>query len=1044
MNDASAPWLTEPRPAPSADEEAPAVVAVVVVSEPQDHFEDLLQSLASQDYPNLSVLVVYGGESRPVVDLVSDILPDAFIHQAPNQGNFSKAANQSLELVTGASFYLFCQDDVALDARCVTVLVEELYRSNAGIVGPKLVNWKDPRRLASIGMGSDRFGAPIDLVEPGEFDQEQYDAVKDVFFVPSGVQLVRADLFRILNGFDPAIVHYGEALDLCWRAHLLGARVVAVPAARVRHMDHAAELNDADDRRALLSRHRLRTILTTSSRLNFFKTVPLAIMLLLMETLYAVVTGKRRRAADSVRAITWNLRRLGSLRKRRKMLRKVRQVSDHEVREMQAPGSARVAGFVRERFGRGRVRSPVGSLRRVFGGRNGEISADAVAMVVGLALVILFSSRGLIADGVAPVGRIPIIGDGSGLLGEWLGGWRSIGVGGPGNAPTAFLVFGVLELLFGWSKPLLNLLVVVVPLFVGILGASRLARPFSSPRAAGLSAIAYAANPLVLSMMSSGNWDALILWAAVPFFLGSLFRVAGVSPFGSSQGPLGEGVHSRLSPTRLIRWGLLVAAAATFTPAAIPVAVICALGMVVGSVIRFQREAVLPLLAAAAVAVAAPATLHLPFTFDVLQRFRWEWLVGPGSPEASTSVLSDFVLFAPGAVTPRLITIALLVAAAVGLSFSKGRRFDVAVVAWSVALVSWFLAWAGARGWIGFDLPAAEMLLTPAAAAIALAVAAGARSVEVDLGGYRFGLRQLLAVAGALAMVVVAFGGLVSSFDGRWELPIQSYANTTDRLVAAETGEQRILWIGDPRILASEPLQSEAGISYSLTNSNVPDVRNRFVPGTYGLNDQVGVRLDLAVQGETVRLGRLLAIYGIDFVVIVPQLAPAPYERPVNGPVLSSGADIYGALGNQLDLRLVNGTPDLTVYRNEASLGPAVALLNSEQADADTVAQQLDTDLTSGTRLDLAASAVNKWSGLSLAADGSEVLVAVTADGWQGGRDGLEVSEGFGGMVIASASEGGPLVLTRQTPGLRWLALIAQMVIVGVGLALARPKVSNP
>ena len=159
MNDDSAPWWSDPiadssvvigqdqqvrTSTPAAEGEAPAVVAVVVVSEPQEHFEEVLQSLAAQDYPNLSVLVVYGGKSRPVADLVAEILPGAYIHQAPNQGNFSKAANQALDLVSGASFFLFCHDDVALDARCVTILVEELYRSNAGIVGPKLVNWADP------------------------------------------------------------------------------------------------------------------------------------------------------------------------------------------------------------------------------------------------------------------------------------------------------------------------------------------------------------------------------------------------------------------------------------------------------------------------------------------------------------------------------------------------------------------------------------------------------------------------------------------------------------------------------------------------------------------------------------------------------------------------------------------------------------------------------------------------------------------------------------------------------------------------------------
>lgn len=1042
MNDASAPWLSEPTSTPSGEGEAPAVVAVVVVSEPQEHFEEVLQSLASQDYPNLSVLVVYGGESRPVAKLVSDILPDAFMHQAPNQGNVSKAANQALELVTGASFYLFCHDDVALDARCVTILVEEVYRSNAGIVGPKLVKWHDPRRLASIGMGSDRFGAAIDLVEPGEFDQEQYDAVRDVFFVPSGVQLVRADLFRVLEGFDPAIVNYGESLDLCWRAHLLGARVLAVPSARVRHMDHASKLNDADDRRALLSRHRLRTILSTSSRLNLFKSVPLAIMLLLLETLYAIFTGNRRRAADSIRAITWNLRRLRSLRSRRKALRRVRQVSDHEVREMQTAGSARIADFFRQRFGRGRVRPSVGSLRRVFGGRQGDLSADAVAMVLGLAAVILFSSRGLIADGVAPVGKIPVLPSASALFGEWLGGWRSAGLGGAGNAPTAFLFFGLMQLIFGWSSGLLNLLMVMTPVFIGIVGASKLARPFGSARVAGLAAIAYGANPLVLSAMSAGNWDALVMWAGAPFMLGSLMRVVGISPFGRRQGSVGTAVEVRELPIRLIRWGILTAAIATFTPAVIPVAFGTVAGVTFGCLVRFQRQAVGPLAMAAGVAVAAPAALHLPFTYDVLSRFRWAWLVGPGSPEASTAKLSDFILFAPGAISPRAITAALLAAAAVGLSFSKGRRFDVAVIGWSVGIVGWLITWAGARGWIGFDIPAPELTLAPAAAGMAMAVAAGARSVEIDLGGYRFGTRQLLAVVGALAMVVVAFGGLVSSFNGRWELPLQSYANTTDRLVGESvTGEQRVLWLGDPRVLATEPLTSDGGITYSLTNSNSPDVRSRWLPGSYGLNSEVGRRLDLAVNGETVRLGRLLAIYGIDYVVVMPQLAPAPYDPPVGGPKLTYGADIETALDNQLDLRIVNGTPDLMVYQNEASLGPAVALVDIDQAEADSVARQLDTDLTPGSRLSLRPSAVNRWTGLSLAADGSAVLISVTADGWQAGRAGLNVQQGFGGLIVVTASEGGPLVVNRPTPAARWLGLIVQAIIVVVGLTLARRKV---
>ena len=64
------------------------------------------------------------------------------------------------------------------------MLVEEAFRSNAGIVGPKVVQWADQRRLLSVGMGSDRYGQPVHYVERGDLDQAQHDAVRDVFYVP--------------------------------------------------------------------------------------------------------------------------------------------------------------------------------------------------------------------------------------------------------------------------------------------------------------------------------------------------------------------------------------------------------------------------------------------------------------------------------------------------------------------------------------------------------------------------------------------------------------------------------------------------------------------------------------------------------------------------------------------------------------------------------------------------------------------------------------------------------------------------------------------
>ena len=213
------------------EEQAPPVVAVVVACDPGPWFEECLEALGAQDYPNLDVLVVDAASHEELTARVAAVLPRAFILRESTSEGFSAAANEALVAVEGASHLLICHDDVAPSPDAVRCLVGEAYRANAGIVGPKFVEWDAPDRLLEIGLGVDRFGVAIERVEPGELDQAQHDEGREVFAVPGGCMLVRADLFRALGGFDPDIELFGEDVDLCWRAQVAGARVIVAPAA---------------------------------------------------------------------------------------------------------------------------------------------------------------------------------------------------------------------------------------------------------------------------------------------------------------------------------------------------------------------------------------------------------------------------------------------------------------------------------------------------------------------------------------------------------------------------------------------------------------------------------------------------------------------------------------------------------------------------------------------------------------------------------------------------------------------------------------------
>ena len=121
--------------------QAPSVVAVVVVSAPGDPLEAVLAALGEQDYPNLSVLVLDAGAGEDPTPRIAEVLPDAFVRKVGGRPEFGGAANEALVAVEGSAFFLFCHDDAAAEPDAVRLLVEEAMRSNAGIVGPKLIEW---------------------------------------------------------------------------------------------------------------------------------------------------------------------------------------------------------------------------------------------------------------------------------------------------------------------------------------------------------------------------------------------------------------------------------------------------------------------------------------------------------------------------------------------------------------------------------------------------------------------------------------------------------------------------------------------------------------------------------------------------------------------------------------------------------------------------------------------------------------------------------------------------------------------------------------
>lgn len=628
---------------------APPVVAVIVTCDPGPWFEETLQSFSRQDYPELAVLVLDAGSVQDPTPRVAAVLPNAFVRRLPDNAGFAAAADAVLGMVAGASHLLLCHDDVAPDPDVVHVLVEESFRSNAGIVSPKLVAWDDPTRLLHVGMAVDKGGAVVDRVEPGEIDHGQHDAVRDVFLAPGGCTLVRADLFAELGGFDPAVVALGDDLDLCWRAQVAGARVIVAPSARVRHLERLAAgerplPGGAPSLQALQRRHELRIVLVAYTPFHLLRVLPQVLLLSAGELAVAVFTGNRPRARAVVHAWGWNWSRRKELRAARAALRDRRRLPDSEVRRLQVRGSARLTAYFRRLFAHGLEAAHAGAAALVasapgptdvdalpaaggdvdalsaVGGaaaavlgagplpgpvRNGSgrepgdrgaesqparpapLSLSARAVVwAAVILVLLVGSRQLLGSGFPTMAGLLSWPAWSTLLHRFATGWHAPGLGGVNPTSPATGPLGVAALLLGGSSGLLQKVVVLGCVPVGAWGLARLARPFASPRCRLVATLVYLALPVAYDALALGRWDALVAYAAAPWIVGRLARASDLEPFATGYGAdRGRRLRRPRLARQVVGLGVVEAVFTMLVPAGAALTLLMAVSLSAGAVL---------------------------------------------------------------------------------------------------------------------------------------------------------------------------------------------------------------------------------------------------------------------------------------------------------------------------------------------------------------------------------------------------------------------------------------------------------------------------
>ena len=197
-----------------------STTVIVVAFNSGDALTRCLDSLAGED-----VVVVNNGARGPEL---ADAERRARVIDAENAG-FGAGCNRGAR-ETAADVLVFVNPDTVVQPGAVAALARALEQPDVAVVQARLRLLNDPEQLNSSGNVVHVSG----LAWPGGYG-DPADALtlpQEIAYASGAAFAIRRDLFHELGGFTEELFLYQEDLELCWRAHLRGLRVLVDPGCR--------------------------------------------------------------------------------------------------------------------------------------------------------------------------------------------------------------------------------------------------------------------------------------------------------------------------------------------------------------------------------------------------------------------------------------------------------------------------------------------------------------------------------------------------------------------------------------------------------------------------------------------------------------------------------------------------------------------------------------------------------------------------------------------------------------------------------------------
>lgn len=522
----------------------PRVTAILVVHDGAAWLPEVIASLASQTHPIDYTLAIDTGSEDSSSNLLRNASVPSF--SMSRDTGFGAAVSFALEHIptssTESEWLWLIHDDCAPQPGALEALLTAVGdRPQVAIAGPKLRDWYDRTHLLEAGVSIAGNGARWTGLETHEYDQGQHDGIRDVLSVSTAGMLIRRDVFEELSGFDSNLSLFRDDVDLGWRAHVAGHKVITVTEAVAYHAEAASserrgvDVESAFLRRPLiLDRRNAAYVLLANS--SWWHLPWLALQLFSSALVRAVgylLAKLPGYASDEIIAVGYLIVRPGLILEARKLRRRQRLISSRVISTFIPPrwsqlrlSTVRIAEAMRATL-LPTAPQPMGALETAS--EDEDLLTPAVPVrwisilrhpeVSGLLFLLVLTSLwsshrygSLVGGALAntPMGA-------SDLWRRYGESWHQVGMGSSAATPTWILILALFSTLFlGKAAFFITFLFWAAPILFMLSMYSLLRKISTNSWLTVGASIGYALSPVAVASINSGRLGTIATLILLP------------------------------------------------------------------------------------------------------------------------------------------------------------------------------------------------------------------------------------------------------------------------------------------------------------------------------------------------------------------------------------------------------------------------------------------------------------------------------------------------------------------------------------------------